>query len=143
MRRITPCGPTPRDVEDVGRDRPSLVLPEAERGRACVASQQARAVLGTQGGDGERQQRVTDAAPHDVAAGRHAAHLSGVRALARDAHARDAADVLATGRKKRAVVARRRVVVAVEAGALDRQAGAELGVAERQDLVQGCPAQVE
>src|SRR5262245_2521372 len=138
-----PVRPDARDVEYIGRDHPSLVLPEVERGRARVAPQESRAILFTERSDGERQQGVTDAAPHEVAARRHAAHLPGVRALARDAHARDAADVLAAGRKKRAVVARRRLVVAVEAGAFDRQAGAELGVAKRQDLFERCASQLQ
>src|SRR5262249_23229937 len=90
-----PVRPDARDVEYIGRDHPSLVLPEVERGRARVAPQESRAILFTERSDGERQQGVTDAAPHEVAARRHAAHLPGVRALARDAHARDAADVLA------------------------------------------------
>src|SRR5262249_507610 len=135
--------PDARDVEDLGRDGPSLVLPEAERSRARVAPQQARTVLVMERGDGEREQRMSDTTPHEVAAGRHAADLPGVRTFSRGAHARDAADELAAGREKRPVMARRGIAGAVEAGALDGQAGAELGVAEGQDLVQGCPAQVE
>src|SRR5262249_12544823 len=131
------------DVEHLGDDRPSFSLPEPERCGPRVAPEQLGAASVPEGSQGVSEQRPTDAPTHQVAPRRHAAHLPRILTATSATHAGDTGHRLSARPQEGAEMTGLRLVVAVEPCGFQREPGPELGVSQRDDLVDGGAAELE
>src|SRR5262245_9173884 len=131
------------DVEHLGHDRPPLPFPELESCDPRVAPEQLGAAAVPEGSQRVSEQRPTDAPAHEVAARRHAAHLPRILTATSATHAGDTGHRLSARAQEGAEVTGLRLVVAVEPCGFQPEPGPELGVSQREDLVDGGATELE